>query len=175
MMYLMTSVSSCTMRRKSLSRDKKKTTTSAASLLPIPITITMLSAPSSQISHLGSSPAETKPIHRLDISGFRDDDVQEYCAWQQEQVRAPEQKVEYQKACDFMLKDGWTLELLRQDPDPKILIDGGVKRTRKPVWELHQRGPILSVSVRCVYHSQIHLRTRIATNGYAMYYASKGL
>ncbi|KFZ25027.1 hypothetical protein V502_00491 [Pseudogymnoascus sp. VKM F-4520 (FW-2644)] len=124
---------------KSPERHKKKTTTSVAGLSAIPITITVLPAPSSQTSHPVSSQAGTqaldvasipKPIHRLDISGFRDDAVKEYYAWQQEQVKEPAQKVEYQKACDVILKNGMSLELIRQDPSPQFLIDGGVKRGR---------------------------------------------
>ncbi|KFY69619.1 hypothetical protein V496_00096 [Pseudogymnoascus sp. VKM F-4515 (FW-2607)] len=116
---------------------REEDTTSVAGLSTIPITITVLPAPSSQTSHLVSSqtgtqvlgvPSLPNSIHRHDISGFRDDAVMDYCAWQQEQVKEPAQKVEYQKACDVILKDGMSQELIRQDPSPQFLIDGGVKR-----------------------------------------------
>jgi hypothetical protein len=116
----------------SVERHKKKTTTSAATPSPIPITITVLPAPSSQASLAGTQAPDVaslpKPIYRLDTSGFRDDTVKEYCAWQQEQVKDPTQKVEYQKACDVILQDGMSLELIRRDPNPQFLIDGGVKK-----------------------------------------------
>jgi hypothetical protein len=41
-------------------------------------------------------PSKYTPINRLNIPSFRDDAVNEYCAWQKSQVREPELKVEYE-------------------------------------------------------------------------------
>jgi hypothetical protein len=74
-----------------------------------PITITnVLPAPFYQTSDLSSlagtpapdMPSQYTPIDRLNIPGFRDDAVKEYCAWQQSQVKDLALKREYQTACD---------------------------------------------------------------------------
>ncbi len=101
--------------------------TSAGSLLSIPITITMLPSPA-----VGSPAPEValapKPIQRFDIPGYLDEQVEEYCTWQQSRVKKPSLKVEYQKACDLMIGEGMTLGLISRDRDPKFLTDNGVKR-----------------------------------------------
>jgi hypothetical protein len=40
-------------------------------------------------------PQTTMTMHRLDIPGNRDELVEEYCAWQQEQVQREDQKAVY--------------------------------------------------------------------------------
>jgi len=67
-------------------------------------------------------------IVRLDIPGFLDEHVEEYCTWQQSRVKKPSLKVEYKKACDVMIEDGMDLDLIRQDPNPDFLTKKGVKR-----------------------------------------------
>jgi len=56
-------------------------------------------------------------ITRLDIPGTRDEIVEEYCAWQQKQVKREDQKEDYQKACDFLIEHGMDLEEIYQDPN----------------------------------------------------------
>ncbi|KAH9210262.1 hypothetical protein DL95DRAFT_308308, partial [Leptodontidium sp. 2 PMI_412] len=65
------------------------------------------------------------PIHHLNISSFLDDQVEEYCAWQQSRGRKPRLKAEYQKAYDVMLADAIALGLIKGDPSPKLLTDQG--------------------------------------------------
>src|SRR5881392_816746 len=67
-------------------------------------------------------------INRLDIPGTRDEAVEEYCAWQQMQVKKFDLKAEYQKACDYIIEDGLYLELIHQDQDPDFLMKRGIKR-----------------------------------------------
>ncbi|KAH9205092.1 hypothetical protein DL95DRAFT_470884 [Leptodontidium sp. 2 PMI_412] len=87
----------------------------------------MLPAPAAGVPAPERAPVP-EPIHHLNISGFLDDQVEEYCAWQQSRVRKPHLKAEYQKACDVMIEDGITLGLIKRDPNPKLLTDQGVKR-----------------------------------------------
>jgi hypothetical protein len=75
--------------RQAVERHQKASRSSAVSLPPIPITITVLPAPSDQTSHLVSLPAaapdmplKSTLIDRLNIPGPRDEAVEEYCAWQ---------------------------------------------------------------------------------------------
>jgi hypothetical protein len=121
--------------QQSLERHQKATRTSVSSLPPVNIT-NVLPAPSGQTSHLASSagtpapdlPSTSPPIVRLDIPGFLDEQVEEYCTWQQSRVKKPILKVEYQKACDIIIEDSMDLELIRRDPNPKFLTDKGIKR-----------------------------------------------
>jgi hypothetical protein len=119
--------------QQSHKRNPKSTSTSTTSHLPIHINV--LPAPSCQTSCLLSClaeapdmPSKYTPIDRLNIPGFRGDAVKEYCAWQQSQVKEPELKVEYETACDVILGENMDLELIRQNPNPKLLTDEGVKR-----------------------------------------------
>jgi len=98
-----------------------------------PINITNVLPGQSHQTPLGSSPAGTPapdmpPINRLDIPGTRDEAVEEYCAWQQMQVKKQDLKAEYQKACDFIIEDGLDLELIHQDQNPDFLMKRGIKR-----------------------------------------------
>ena len=69
---------------------------------------------------------KSTPLNRLNIPGFRDDAVEEYCNWQKSQNKRPELKLEYQKACDVIIKRGSDLELIRRNPNPKFLINADV-------------------------------------------------
>jgi hypothetical protein len=88
--------------QQSLQKHQKASRTSASGLPPINIT-NVLPAPSSQQSHLASSaatpapdmPSKSTPLNRLNIPGFRDNAVEEYCAWQKLQNKRPELKLEY--------------------------------------------------------------------------------
>jgi hypothetical protein len=121
--------------QQSLERHQKASRTSVSSLPSVNITNILL-ALSGQTSYLASSagtPAPNLPsisslIVCLDIPGFLDKQVEEYCTWQQSRVKKPILKVEYQKACDIIIEDSIDLELIRRDPNPKFLTDKGVKR-----------------------------------------------
>ena len=97
--------------QKSLDRHQKASGTSTSSLPLINIT-NVLPASSGQQSHLASSAAtpdpdmtsKYAPPNRLNIPGFRDDAVEEYCNWLKSQNKRPELKLEYQKACDVIIK-----------------------------------------------------------------------
>jgi hypothetical protein len=121
--------------QQSLERHQKASRTSASSLPPVNIT-NVLPAPSGQTSHLASVagtpapdlPSKSIPIVRLDIPGFLDEQVEEYCTWQQSRVKKPALKEDCKKACDVMIEQGIDLNLIRRNPNPKFLIDEGVKR-----------------------------------------------
>jgi hypothetical protein len=119
-----------------LRRHQKATSAPAANFPPINIT-NVLPGQSHRIPPLGSSPAETPApdmpqipvtINRLDIPGTRDEAVEEYCAWQQMQVKKLDLKAEFQKACDLIIEDGLDLELVHQDQNPDFLVKRGIKR-----------------------------------------------
>jgi hypothetical protein len=65
-------------------------------------------------------PSKYTPIDHLNIPGFQDDAVKEYCAWQQSQVKELALKREYQTACDMILGECMDLELIRRNPNPKF-------------------------------------------------------
>jgi hypothetical protein len=122
--------------QKSLERNQKASGTSAAISPAIHIT-NVMPPPSGLVSHLASvtgSPVPNMPSRqhiandRLNIPGFRDDAVKEYCAWQQSQVKEPALKAEYNTACGVILEEGMDLELIREDPNPDFLVKRGVKR-----------------------------------------------
>ncbi|PMD13236.1 hypothetical protein NA56DRAFT_651932 [Hyaloscypha hepaticicola] len=71
-------------------------------------------------------PSTSTPINRLDFPRPRDKAVKDYLAWQQSQVEDPEQKAQYPKACEVMMKNSMDLELIYHDPNPEFLIKGGV-------------------------------------------------
>lgn len=73
-------------------------------------------------------PSKTTLINRLDIPGFLDEQVEDYCTQQQSRVKKLSLKVEYQKACDKIIDIGVHLGLIRQDPNPDFLIKKGIKR-----------------------------------------------
>jgi hypothetical protein len=118
-----------------LERHQRGPNISSSNLPPIHIT-NMLPTSSSQTSNQLSSvstPAHTiQPklamIIHLDVPGCLDEQVEDYCTWQQSRVKKPALKLEYQKACDLMIDDGMDLGLIRRDPDPKYLIEKKIKR-----------------------------------------------
>ena len=123
-----------TEKQKSLERHQKASGTSAAA--PPAIHITNVLPPSSgPVSHLasvtGSPVPDMPPRHtandRLNIPGFRDDAVKEYCAWQQSQVKEPALKAGFQTACGVIIKKGFSLELIRRNLNPKFLIDEDIQ------------------------------------------------
>lgn len=65
-----------------------------------------------------ASKAEASPV---EFFGLRDEDLQDYCDWQQTQVRKPSLKAAYQKLTDFVVDSGLDLELLHDDQDPQSL------------------------------------------------------
>jgi hypothetical protein len=120
--------------QKSLERHQKASGTSTTT--PPTVHITNVLPTPSQTSDLASStgtlapdlPSTSAPIVRLNIPGFLDEQAEEYCIWQQSRVKRPDLKVEYQKAFNAIIEDGMDLELIRRDPNPKILTDKGVKK-----------------------------------------------
>jgi hypothetical protein len=118
----------------SIERHKKKSTVSAASLPHLPITITVLPASSSQASGVLSEPAGNPVpsgsilLKRLNLPGFLDDHVEEYCTWQKSRVKKQKTKLGYQTAYDVIIDNSMDLELIRKDPDPKFLTDNGVAK-----------------------------------------------
>jgi hypothetical protein len=119
----------------SLERHQRTTKKSASSLPPVNIT-NVLPALTGQAYHLATSaripapdmPSKYTPIDHLDIPGFLDDQVEEYCAFLQSRVRDPNKKIQYQKACDVILEEDMDLELIRRNPNTKFLTDKGIKR-----------------------------------------------
>lgn len=103
-----------------------------------PITIINVLPGQHYTTPLGSSqdgtPAPEMPptfitINRLDIPGKRDAVVGEYCTWQQEQVEDEEQKADFQRARDYLIKEGIDLELICGDPTvADDLVEIGIKK-----------------------------------------------
>lgn len=109
----------------SLEAHKKATkATTSVGNLPIPITITVLSAPAGTPA-LGMPLTSTSP-DRLDIPGPLEGQVKEYCTWHQSRVQTAAWKEDCTKACDVMIKHGIDLNQLRCDRDHQFLIDEGV-------------------------------------------------
>jgi hypothetical protein len=114
--------------QKSLERHQKASGTSTSSLPPINIT-NVLPALSDQQSRPVSSattptpemPSKSTLSNHLNIPGFRDNTVEKYYNWQKSQNKRPELKLEYQKACNVIIKKGSDLELIRRNPNPKFL------------------------------------------------------
>jgi hypothetical protein len=119
--------------QQGIERRQKPASTSAANFPPINITNVL---PGQYQTPLGSSPAGTPapdmplisaPIHRLNIPGFLDDAVEDYCAWQQSRVKQPTLKAEYKNACKVIIDDGMDLGLIHRDPNPEFLTKRGIK------------------------------------------------
>jgi hypothetical protein len=111
--------------QQGMERRQKPASASAANFPPINIT-NVLPAPSSQIPPALDMTSASIPINRLDFPRPRDKAVEDYCAWQESQVRHPDQKAAYQKACEVMMKNCMSLELIYRDANPEFLIHGGV-------------------------------------------------
>ena len=121
----------------SLERHKKKTSFSIASLPNLPITVTVLQSPSPQISGAVCESVEhqafcttshSTTLKRLNLPGFLDKLVEEYCNWQKSRVKRAKTKRAYEKAYDVILDNGMDLELIRHDPNPKFLTNNEVKK-----------------------------------------------
>jgi hypothetical protein len=88
-----------------------------------PINITnVLPALSSHIPVAPDMPSTSTLMNCLDFPRPQDKAVKDYCAWQQSQVKDPEQKDLYQKAYEVIMKNCISLELIYQDPNPDFLI-----------------------------------------------------
>ena len=113
------------MAEETLERHKKSTT-SVASIPPIPITITVLPAlagiPAVDV------PLKGTPTDRLNIPGYLEDHVGDYSAWHQCRVRTEEWKQDCKKAGDVIIKHRVDLDQIRQNPDPQFLINEGVSK-----------------------------------------------
>lgn len=93
---------------------------------------TSSSQTSNQLSSVSTLAYTIQPklamIIPLNIPGYLDKQVKEYCTWQQSRVKKLVLKLEYQKACDLMIDDSIDLGLIRRDPDLKYLIEKKIKR-----------------------------------------------
>ena len=105
-------------------RSKRGTTSTLPAHLP-PIQITNVLP-----GHVSSETEKSLPpaTRRIQIAGLRDVAVQEYCAWQQAQVRDEDLKIAFQTAADLVVRDGLDLEQLNEDQNPDFLVQQGVKR-----------------------------------------------
>ncbi|CZS92405.1 uncharacterized protein RAG0_02847 [Rhynchosporium agropyri] len=117
---------------RSLEAHKKSASTPAG---VAPVTINMPPAPACQSCASISSPATTlvsntcpvrAPVVPLGLPGFLDEQVAEYCAWQQSRVLASVWKADCIKACNVMINNAMDLNLIRANPDPQFLIAQGV-------------------------------------------------
>ncbi|EXJ54303.1 hypothetical protein A1O7_09641 [Cladophialophora yegresii CBS 114405] len=54
---------------------------------------------------------------------LHDDELRDYDTWQQSRVRAPWLKAEFAKAFNVAVRNGLSLDLLYENPDPRIFID----------------------------------------------------
>ncbi|KAG4428853.1 hypothetical protein IFR05_015665, partial [Cadophora sp. M221] len=117
--------------QQGLERRQQTASKSAAIFPPINITNMLPYQPPSG-SLVAETPDSSMPsmssAKRLNIPGPLNEAVKDYCAWQQSRFTKTSVKEEYQKACDFMIKDCLTLDLIYQDPNSKYLTDHGVKR-----------------------------------------------
>lgn len=98
-----------------------------------PVTVNVLLAsncpncPIESLSHTGPSQASMRSsVAPLDIPGYLDEQVMEYCAWQQSRVHSSAWKADCLKACDVLIKNAIDLNLLCAHPDAQFLIDAGV-------------------------------------------------
>lgn len=108
--------------------ETHKITTGAAH----PVTVNVLPASTCQNCSASAADVESKKhfkhvsITPLDIPGFLDEHVVEYCAWQQSHVQSSAWKADCIKACDVMIKNAMDLNLLHADRNPQFLIDAEV-------------------------------------------------
>jgi len=116
-----------------LEKQQKPPGTSAANP-PIHI-INTLPTSSCQTCHPGPSLAPTaSSIPSIDIPGFRDEAVEQYCAWHQSKYKDLAKKAQYEIARDVMIEEDMDLELLYQDPDPNFLIQKVLKERQPYMW-----------------------------------------
>lgn len=118
--------------QKSLERNQKVSGTSGATPT-IHITNVMPPPPASHLASVTGSPVPEMPSRqhtandRLNIPGFQDDAVKEYCTWQQSQVKELSLKAGFQAACGVIIKKGYSLELIRRNLNLKFLTDEEVQ------------------------------------------------
>lgn len=124
-----------------LKGHQRSTSALAANFPPINITNVL----PGHTPPLGSSPALTPipdmsqlplTITRLDIPGNRDELVEEYCAWQQGQVEADDQKQEYRKACEYLIEHAIDLEEACQNTDVARRLQDDAKVKRGAAWRV---------------------------------------
>jgi hypothetical protein len=104
------------------SEDHKQTKNLGPSSGMQPIQITNI-LPSRDSGHV--DPVLKAEVSPVEFSGLRDDNVQQYCEWQQSKVKNPSLKAAFQKATDFVIEKGLDLELLHEDQNPQFLIEEG--------------------------------------------------
>ena len=109
--------------REEESTQSKQLTTASSNVPSIQITNVLP-------SHASPEPEkERRPEGKhLLIPGLRDVAVQDYCEWQQSQVRDESLKAEFQNAGNVVVAEGYDLEQINEDQDPEFLIKQGVKR-----------------------------------------------
>jgi len=74
----------------------------------------------------GHSPAEGRRLC-VDVPGYRDTAVEDYCCWLESKVRSPRLKQEIRKARDRTLEQGFTLAQVYQDNSLADFIENDVK------------------------------------------------
>ena len=108
-------------------RERRRQTLNTApssGILPIQITKVLPSHNSVQ-AQAETETASKTTMSPVKISGLRDEGVQDYCDWQQSQVRKPSWKAAFQKATDFVVDRCLDLELLHEDQNPQLLVEEG--------------------------------------------------
>lgn len=98
-------------------RKQTANTAHPAGVPPIQITNVLPGHIPAQVDK--SPKAEASPV---ELDGLRDQRLQDYCDWQQSQVRSSSWKAEFQKATDYLVSNCIDLELLYdEDQDPHTL------------------------------------------------------
>jgi len=101
------------------SRNKRfNAAVASTNIPPIQVILPKNAAPELEI-------ARKPEVKRIDIPGLHDVNLQHYCDWLKSRVRGKTQKAEYQTATDFLIENGFDLDLLFEDQDPTFLIEKG--------------------------------------------------
>jgi hypothetical protein len=123
------------LQEKLITEDRDRRTKQAPkfgpSLPPINIVLPDHPQQSSQyVSEQGlvtsGHPSDAAKPMGLEISGFLDDALRDYAAWQQSRVRDPVRKAEIGKALDVLLQHNFDLGLIFEDQNPDFLVQAGV-------------------------------------------------